>query len=238
MSKTKSEIIAEILPLLKLPPYELSKMRTELEGHTVPELNAYLSVVSGRKYQAELAELAEDAIARVQGERNADRILFQLQIEKASEPQRRIEAAKQLAEDKETFTKICRRHSLSECDANFHLFRTTHSISGLAPASQEELVKFEQDRVETHNDTLQRMGHDQLREKVREEAEARQEATRQEQAARELESAKQRDQYGNFRPLPPEITAKAIKTSSALQLKNWMRLYGSFQITNRVRGEN
>jgi hypothetical protein len=105
----------------------------------------------------------------------------------------------------------------------------------MVPASQDELDQWESERIENHNDALQKLEPNQLRARVRQESLERQQATQQDQAARELESAKQRDQYGNFRPLPPEITAKAIKASSALQLKNWMRLYGSLQITVRLR---
>jgi len=207
-------------------------MRTELETRTLVELKAFLGVVSSPDYQA---ELAEEEILRVQAERNADRILFQIQRQQATEPQRRAQAAQQLAKDKETFAALCRQHGLSECDANFSLWRDLRSIEGLAQASPQEAAKFREERIEQHNDSLQRMDPVQLRARVREEAEARQEATRQEQAARELESAKQRDQYGNFRPLPPEIDSKAIKGASAFQLKNWMRLYGSFQINVRLR---
>lgn len=228
----KSQVIEQILPLLRLPTHEQSKMRTELETRTLVELKAFLGVVSSPDYQA---ELAEEEILRVQAERNADRILFQIQRQQATEPQRRAQAAQQLAKDKETFAALCRQHGLSECDANFSLWRDLRSIEGLAQASPQEAAKFREERIEQHNDSLQRMDPVQLRARVREEAEARQEATRQEQAARELESAKQRDQYGNFRPLPPEIDSKAIKGASAFQLKNWMRLYGSFQINVRLR---
>jgi len=230
----KEELVNQIIPLLRLAtPAEHSKMEAELKTHTFVELKAFLGVVSSSDYQA---ELAEEAILRVQAERAADFAMFQLERQRQTAPQQTREAAKHLAKDKETFAALCRQHGLSECDANFHLFRSTHSISGLAPASQEELVKFEQDRIETHNDALLRMDHGQLKARVREESEARQQETRDDQAGRELESARQRDQYGNCRPLPPEITANAIKASSAAQLKQWIRIYGSYQITTRLRG--
>jgi ribosomal protein L9 len=188
--------------------------------------------VSAPQYQA---ELAEEEILRVQAERAADFAMYQLERQRQTEPQRTREAKAQLEQDKESFAKICRQNSLSQCQANFHLFQSTHSISDLAPASQEELVKFEQARIETHNDALQNLGHDQLRARVREEAEARQEATKQEQAARELESAKQRDAFGGYKPLPIEIDRKAIMAASAVQLKQWMKVYGDLQITVRLR---
>src|SRR5712664_827644 len=123
MSKTKTEVIAEILPLLKLPPHELSKMNLELQTHTVPELNAYLSVVAEPQYKK---EIFEEEILRVQAERAADFAIFQLQCQKQTAPQRKLAAAAQLEQDKESYAEICRQHSLSECEANFNLWRSTH----------------------------------------------------------------------------------------------------------------
>ncbi len=63
----KQELIDEILPLLKLGTHqERSKMRAELESHTLTELQAYLSVVRDPGYQLEADEtaLAETKAAR------------------------------------------------------------------------------------------------------------------------------------------------------------------------------
>ncbi len=63
----KQGIIDEILPLLKLgTPQERTKMRAELESHTLTELQAYLSVVQDPGYQLEADEtaLAETKAAR------------------------------------------------------------------------------------------------------------------------------------------------------------------------------
>src|SRR5712664_3432102 len=123
---SKEELVKQILPLLRLPTHEQSRMRAELESHTVVELRAFLGVVSAPQYQA---ELAEDQILQIQAERAADQILFQLQRQKATEPQRKQAAAAQLEQDKESYAEICRQHSLSECEANFNLWRSTKSIS-------------------------------------------------------------------------------------------------------------
>src|SRR6267378_7576408 len=101
----KSQVIKQILPMLRLPTHEQSKMRTELETHTLVELKAFLEVVSAPQYQA---ELAEDQILQIQAERAADQILFQLQRQKATEPQRKLAAAAQLEQDKESYAEICR----------------------------------------------------------------------------------------------------------------------------------
>src|SRR5437879_1986342 len=65
---SKQEIISHIMPLLRLStPHERSRMQAELEGHTVTELQAYLSVVRDPEYQLEADEtaLAETKAARV-----------------------------------------------------------------------------------------------------------------------------------------------------------------------------
>ena len=57
----KQELIDEILPLLKLgTPQERTKMRADLESHTLTELTAYFGVVSGPAYQLEADETALD----------------------------------------------------------------------------------------------------------------------------------------------------------------------------------
>jgi len=228
----KTEIIEAILPLLRLPPHEHSKMRAELGTHTLVELKAFLGVVSSSGYQA---ELAEEEILRVQAERNADRILFQIQRQQATEPQRRAQAAQQLAKDKETFAALCRQHGLSACEANLNLWRSTNSISGLAVASPEEMEAYRQEAVEKRQDFLLNTDPTTLRSEGRRESVERQTAVVQDQAGRELEAARQSDQYRGYRPLPPEIDSKAIKAASAVQLKQMMRLYGDFQITTRLR---
>src|SRR3979490_1218604 len=113
----KGQVINQILPLLRLPTYEQSKMRTELETRTLVELKAFLGVVSSPDYQA---ELAEEEILRVQAERAADFAMFQLERQRQTAPQRTREAAKQLAKDKETFSALCRQQGLSECEANLN----------------------------------------------------------------------------------------------------------------------
>lgn len=42
---------------------------------------------------------------------------------------------------------------------------------------------------------------------------------------------------GGYRTLPSEIDKKAIKQASSATLRDWIRLYGSKQITARLRGE-
>jgi len=72
----KQELIDEILPLLKLgTPQERTKMRAELEGHTLTELQAYLSVVRDPEYQL---EADETALAEIKAARNREFALMQI----------------------------------------------------------------------------------------------------------------------------------------------------------------
>jgi hypothetical protein len=248
----KEELVNQIIPLLRLAtPAEESRMRSGLETNSLTELRLFLEVVSSRGYQKELDELAEDQMLQINAGRAADLAIFKLQRDQATAPQRKQAFSAQLIQDKQTFADAARTlHSFAINDANFHLVRQTlgegfslYAIQQmlaangaiLSPPTQQELDEWESERIENHNDALLKMDPEALRARVRQESVERQQATKQEQAGRELEAAKQRDQYGNFRPLPPEIDSKAIKTASALQLRNWMRLYGSFQITVRLK---
>src|SRR3977135_40786 len=105
----KEELVNQILPLLRLAtPAEQSKMRVELQAHTLAELKEFLGVVSSPGYQA---ELAEEAILQVQAERAANFAVFQISRQRATEPQRKQAAAAQLEQDKQRFAEICRRNT-------------------------------------------------------------------------------------------------------------------------------
>ena len=72
----KQELIDEILPLLKLgTPQERTKMRADLESHTLTELTAYFGVVSGPAYQLEADETALD---EMKAARNREFALMQI----------------------------------------------------------------------------------------------------------------------------------------------------------------
>ncbi len=234
----KSQVINEILPLLRLPTYEQSKMRAELGTHTLVELKAFLGVVSSSGYQA---ELAEEEILRVQAERNADRILFQIQRQQATEPQRRAQAAQQLAKDKETFAALCRQQGLSECEANLNLWRRSQSIEGLASASAQELAKFREEQIEAHNEFLLNADTETLKTLAREEGAANRQAAVQTEADRQLAAAQERDSRFGFPRLPDtwqgqKLDAAFIKNCSVETQKLLSRHFGPAQLTARLRG--
>ena len=165
------------------------------------------------------------------------------------------EQKKRLARDHETFLAVARMSgAFGNNDANFSLVRqvlgsgfTTYDIqqavdSGavrLSPATAEEIDKWHAEATGERRDFLvNRANPDELRAAARSEAEQARAISTGEQANRELESSRQRDQYRGYRPLPPEIDSKAIKQAAGDTLKHWIRLYGNFQITARVRSVN
>ncbi len=228
----------QILPMLRLPTHEQSKMRTELETHTLVELKAFLGVVSSPGYQA---ELAEEAILQVQAERAANFAMFQLERQRQTAPQRTREAAKQLAKDKETFSALCRQHGLSECEANLNLWRGSQSIEGLASASPKELAKFREEQIEAHNEFLLNADTETLRTLAREEHAIKRQAAVQTDADLQLAASKVRDAIIGFPLLPgtwngQKLDSEFIRRCSAETQKLLQKRFGSAQLTARLQG--
>ena len=194
--------------------------------------------MSAPQYQA---ELAEDQILQIQAERAADQILFQLQRQKATEPQRKQAAAAQLEHDKVRFAEICRRNSISECEANFNLWRSTKSISGLAPASQSEQDRYSQEAVEQRNEFLLNADTETLRTLAREEGAANRQAALQTEADSQLAAAQERDSRFGFPRLPDtwqgqKLDATFVKNCSVEIQKLLQKRFGSAQLTARLQG--
>ena len=234
----KSQVMNQILPMLRLPTHEQSKMRTELETHTLVELKAFLGVVSSPGYQA---ELAEEAILQVQAERAANFAMFQLERQRQTAPQRTREAAKQLAKDKETFSALCRQQGLSECEANLNLWRRSQSIEGLASASAQELAKLREEQIEAHNEFLLNADTETLRTLAREEHAIKRQAAVQTDADLQLAASKVRDAIIGFPLLPgtwngQKLDSEFIRRCSAETQKLLQKRFGSAQLTARLQG--
>jgi len=171
----------------------------------------------------------------------ADQIIWETIL---SPDQRKQAEAAALAQDRTAFAELCRRYSLSECAANFNVWRSTNSISGLAPATPEEQAKFEEERIEAHNAELLRVAEtnpDQLRARVRQESEARQQAAQQERAEHQFQAAQQRDASRGFQVLPDtwngqKLDAGFIKNCSVEVQKFLTQKFGSAQLTARLQG--
>jgi hypothetical protein len=75
----------------------------------------------------------------------------------------------------------------------------------------------------------------QLRAAANQEAQQARAKAAQVQADASLAADKDRDQYLGFKPLPPQIDSKAIRTASPDQMRRWFSLYGKFQLNQRLR---
>ena len=254
MSSTKEELMNQILPLLLLAtPAEQSKMRVELQARTLAELKAFLGVVSSSDYQA---ELAEEEILRVQAERVADRILFQIQHQKATEPERRAKAAAQLAQGKEVFAAVCRKHVVANIEANFSLLRKvvgddfteysaaqaiTSGAVKLAKADQSELDQWNAEALEQRNEFLLNADTETLRTLAREEHAIKRQAAVQTDADLQLAASKVRDAIIGFPLLPDtwngqKLDSEFIRHCSAETQKLLQKRFGSAQLTARLQG--
>src|ERR1700730_5951231 len=121
MSRTKPQLIEKIIELLlrEFEPHSVSARDREfLEMATVEYLENKLkewqaeAVANLRKQHADNIEEIEDRVAKVQAEREASRILFQLQRQEQTAPQRRAEEERQMAHDQVTFAEASRKFGI------------------------------------------------------------------------------------------------------------------------------
>ncbi len=236
MSETKSEVIAAIMPLLRLTKAEQDKMRSGLETSTLSELNMLFSIVSGRKYQD---DLDDEEILQVQAERAADAAMFLLERDRQTAPQRTREAKAQLELDQHTFAALCRQFGLSECDANFSLWQESRSIEGLAQASPQESAKFSEEKIENHNDALLKMDPVQLRAQVRQEATDTRVQQAQAEIDRQIEAIRIKDAPFDYPTLPTEFTKDGLLQLVQQDTKKYRFLiqkFGNYNVTARLQG--
>jgi len=196
------------------------------------ELESYLE-------QLQSTVSVEDQIVRAQAEIYAERTLHQLRMQQAQEPQRCAQAAQQLAKDKETFAALCRQHGLSECEANLNLWRGSQSIEGLAQASPQESAKFQEEKIENHNDALLKMDPVQLRAQVRQEATDTRVQQAQAETDRQLDALRTKDAPFGYQPLPTEFTKEKLLQMVKNETEKYrfiVKKFGNHNITVRLQG--
>jgi hypothetical protein len=237
--------------------------RAVLSTKTVAELETILTdhhLAQIRAEAAQAAEAADEELIRIQAEREGDRILHQLHMQQAREPQRKAEDKRQLAEDRKTFLEACRQYHIGSTDANFSLIRTTlgprlsvYEIgqavrSGtlhLSPATQSELQQYRQEAAEQRQQFLRNADPETLRGIVRSEAEQRRIQFQREEDQRQLAARQAKDEAYGF-PLLPEINASTgeklnsayfirLSNTDLQKFKNYIRYYGASQITRALR---
>jgi hypothetical protein len=175
-----------------------------------------------------------------------------LQWQSADPMVREQAAAQRVAQARQVFGIVCRKHNLSLAEANFRLLydgglldseysadqAITSNAVALAQATPQEAAKFHQERVDDYNEALLKADPKELRARVREEAEQRRSADQQSDADEALGAAKARDAArGGFPPLPSEFTRERIRNASPSELKLWMKRYGNYQLNTRLAGK-
>jgi len=173
-------------------------------------------------------------------------------------------AAAQEHEDRKTFNEFARQNGWSEVQANFHLaksilgsgfnqFALANAVRdgrlNLAPASQEELARFQTEAAQARADYLRNHASpEELRNAAHEEAEQRRTEFKQQEADRQLAARKEQDANYGYPPLPEFNTAgdepiridatflNKLSNTDLPKFKNMLRKYGSFQLTQRLRG--
>jgi hypothetical protein len=261
MSYSKEQIINEIIRILK----------TEFDGPAsviTAADQAFLGKSTNGWLESKLQQLqaevlakdhtaAQEKLARVQGERNADHILWRLKMDQAAEPERRAEAAKQKARDREVFAAVCHNHLVANIEANFSLLRNLLGIdfteysaaqaitSGavrLAPARQAELNQWESERIEAHNETLLNLAErdpDQLRARVKQEAKEARVQQAQAESDRQIEAIRLKDEPFNYPALPSEFTKESLLQmvkNDTDKYRFLMTKFGNYNITARLQG--
>jgi hypothetical protein len=245
---TKSEIVEVFI--VRARPEDRQELRRKLERMTLDELEEAHRVIQ--------LQAKEDEYLRIQVERAADKVLFELSRDREREPQRLIEEKKQLAQDRQTFAdaaKTLRKFGVNE--ANFNVIRQTlgegfsvYQIQEMLAANgailssptQEELNEWTRQDIEAYNLALLTADLPTLRKLAREAGARGQEPVAPDETQK-IRAAERNDGF-QYPPLPDELViADREETLNATYLKRCprevykflLKRYGSEQITEALR---
>jgi hypothetical protein len=171
--------------------------------------------------------------------------------ESADPIKRKQAAAAQLERDHQTFAeaaKTIRTFGVNEANLNvtrsvlgsgFTVYAIQQALLSnalqLSPPTQSEREEWLADDIERHNQELLQANPEQLKARVREEAEQRRAVDQQAEAEKALEAAQARDAArGGFPPLPTEITREKIRAASPSEIRLWLRKYGQYQLNKTL----
>jgi hypothetical protein len=141
-------------------------------------------------------------------------------------------------EQRTAFDAYVRCHGLSNCEANFALFKRGASVESFAGASSAEEAAYADQAALQRNKWLRTEASPlELRVEARYEAQAQAAASQQAHADASLEAQKQRDQYAGYKPMPAHIDRNALIRASKDELRKWSRLYGQFQLNTALRAQ-
>jgi len=205
----------------------------------------------------------EERLLRAKAERAVAFEVFKIQQQQANAPQREAERKQREAKARQLFPEVCRKNRVAQIEANFNIlfqadllnneYEATQAITSnavsLVPASPERITAWQEAEnakaVEQYNADLLRLAEknlDQLRARVRQEAEQTRVGNAQAEADRQLEASRQRDaNIGGFPPLPDTwqgrpLDATFIRTCDVATHKLLAKRFGNAQLTARLRG--
>ncbi len=254
-SMTRNEIIDVFV--VRAAPADQQELRQQLEKMSKEELEtAYKALQSQVQLQAK-----EEELLRIQVEREADRVLHELDMQKAREPQTRAEAKAQLAQDRQTFAETAKSlRSFGVTEANFNVCRTTlgegfsaYDIQQMLAANgavlsgptQQEIEEWNREDVEAHNLRLLSADLPTLRNLAREAGARIAEAPAPPDETQRVRAAERAADGANYPPLPEEfrdgngpleaLDASFIKRCSRETYRWLFDHYGSAQITDALQ---
>jgi len=142
------------------------------------------------------------------------------------------------------FARICREHSLSECAANFNLFKEGVALESFVGASGIERAKFQEEAARARQHFLiHEASPQQLREESRFQSATEREIAIKAESDRQHQFVSQQ-QAGLYSPLPTHnangeaLDGKYFKRLSTLDFaafKIAVKKWGTAQITERLR---
>jgi len=221
--------------------------------YSIAELETYLEQL-WNEAKEKLDEEHVVRLAKIRAEQNADSILFQLQRQRETEPQRKA----QVKRDLETFNNAAKTiRTFGVNQANFNVVRQTlgsgfsvyqiremlaAKASILSPPNQRELDQWESDRIEAHNESLLNLAErdsDQLRARVKQEAKEARVQQAQAESDRQIEAIRLKDEPFNYPALPSEFTKESLLQmvkNDTDKYRFLMTKFGNYNITARLQG--
>jgi hypothetical protein len=255
MIEAKKQIVQEVLKRYTGPVEEFEFVKAELLKMSLEELQQYAQLKSA----AIKASEADERILELQAARAADRVIHELEMSQAREPQRKAEDKRQLAEDRKTFFEACRQFHIGNTDANFGLVRSSLGLgfspyeigqglqSGelhVSPATPEEIQQWAREAEVQRQRTLRNMSPEDLRSVVRNEAESRRAQAQRERFEHHVAHREALDAQFGYPPLPERnYEGQAIDAAYLTRISNTnldlfkrlIRKHGAAQITRALR---
>jgi hypothetical protein len=207
-----------------------------INGRTLVNNQANRQIVAGWLHEDQGEQLDETWFKHVLAERPS--LKNQISWQLVRTPQ--IES-QELEADNTAFRQLARDNHLSECIANQRLYHETHSLDGMAPASQKELDQFAAEAAQAHGEYLRGLSPVDLRSAVRQEQEqariANAQAQTQAQVDEALAVARERDSHTIFPTIPSDITRQRLLAASPKEIKYWGQRYGQYQLNRILAGQ-